>query len=678
MSENSKDRRLPRYHTTADTRNRMMKSRLKNCTLRRENAIKSKRLKQNSGSMASGIEMVMGTNATSCELDDKESFNLVSSDIQNIGAVFGSSFSSDMDILQATRRLREILCQPNPSVLAIIDTNIAHQLDIILQRYSSHVDIQVEAGWCLANLACGGHEATKAVLVAVPTLVRCLYSSEIDICEQAAWALGNIAGDSDTCRSVLLSHEALPAMIKCLVAIEVPLTNPNPSDGGAGGAGGAGGLVLNKFLNLSRVLTWAISNMARGETSARLFFEAGAIEPLLRYLQHTDTILVAEVAWVFTFLMAKEIDYVTILLRDHSLHSLLMKQASLCDFSIPHSVAFLRSLGNISSGPNEWVRYLMSDVSLIPLLCSVISNDTSHPTAVHDAVWIAGCLLSSGSENRRYILSSGLFPLIIDRVLKCDILDLQREAVLAIEHAIKDTSVLGISMSSPGPQRIDARSVSSHSGCSMVDLSSIESTVAVSSWSAGGASGGQLLKESEIQHILIKLMKCPDIDVITATTKILRNIALSNSTMMHQLIDIGYCDALDHMQYGSGNEELSCLATVISEQIDEKLEEENDDQDAITIEGATSGEDGMVQMGGLSASISMGLGAQEMSQAMGGSHGVLSFGGDETIHMGQGRGRGRGRGVVQPAWMQQSASVSHHSLDRTGDLSLSGSIHFHD
>ena len=55
--------------------------------------------------------------------------------------------------------------------------------------------LQIEAAWCLTNIASGDQEQTKTVLNAVPYLVQLLSSDDNALQEQAAWTLGNIAGD---------------------------------------------------------------------------------------------------------------------------------------------------------------------------------------------------------------------------------------------------------------------------------------------------------------------------------------------------------------------------------------------------------------------------------------------------------------------------------------------------
>lgn len=110
---------------------------------------------------------------------------------------------------------------------------------IAFSKNSGQPHLQLEATWCLANLASGTSEQTISLIQknVIPLFIEHLKSPYVQIVEQAIWGLGNISGDCLEFRNQVLQMKGGEE----LLAINETLTDPN----------------------LKRSLNWVFSNMCR-------------------------------------------------------------------------------------------------------------------------------------------------------------------------------------------------------------------------------------------------------------------------------------------------------------------------------------------------------------------------------------------------------------------------------
>ena len=94
----------------------------------------------------------------------------------------------------------------------------------ILMKYlqQGNDEQQLEAAWCLTNLAGGDHAIAETVIPAVPYFITFLSGSSKPLQEQALWALGNIAGDGQAFREQLFVNGALKPMIDLFARSKTP------------------------------------------------------------------------------------------------------------------------------------------------------------------------------------------------------------------------------------------------------------------------------------------------------------------------------------------------------------------------------------------------------------------------------------------------------------------------
>jgi hypothetical protein len=181
----------------------------------------------------------------------------------------------------------------------ITDSGVVPILVDLLKEKQT-VEVYQEILWCLTNIASGQYEHTKLVLPAVPCLLEFVHPicHSHPLADDAAWVLGNIAADCEEFRQILIANGTIVPLTKQL-AQSLEISN----------------------LHLAENCAWALSNLARGhETLGFPFVEAGIlsiIEQALQKKQYNSSILI-EIAWLLSFLTAKEEKQIFETFFDHS------------------------------------------------------------------------------------------------------------------------------------------------------------------------------------------------------------------------------------------------------------------------------------------------------------------------------------------------------------------------
>lgn len=144
--------------------------------------------------------------------------------------------------------------------------------------------------WCHFMLTNGLWEAISPLIS----------SSNESIKEQTGWVIGNIAGDSSTCRNLLVSFKVITALINCL------RTSQNF------------GVIRNTL--------WCLGNIARGIDTAIPFIEGGMnSHDILNVLCLGENVtqgsistwdIKKELVWLLSFLTCKENDAISVLVNE--------------------------------------------------------------------------------------------------------------------------------------------------------------------------------------------------------------------------------------------------------------------------------------------------------------------------------------------------------------------------
>ena len=123
---------------------------------------------------------------------------------------------SDKNNLTNLKNLQKAFSQGSELISAFL------RVDNSLRAMVGHLtcnsaQFQLEAAWCITNLATGVHEDTMKVLKASAAyLITYLSGQNVQLQDQCAWALGNFSGDSQECRDILRAQGIVAPMVNLL------------------------------------------------------------------------------------------------------------------------------------------------------------------------------------------------------------------------------------------------------------------------------------------------------------------------------------------------------------------------------------------------------------------------------------------------------------------------------
>lgn len=184
---------------------------------------------------------------------------------------------------------------------------------------------QLEAAWCLTNLAAGTDDHTNAVIkCAAPYLITYLSSGNSSLQDQCAWAIGNLAGGSDSCRKTLMMQGTLSPLVSLL---QCPV------------------------LSVVQSAAFALSNLAKDEEAQKQIVSAGVIPVIAALLEFSANRLdlISEISWVLTYLSVS--GHYTEDLLSHGIlskiKSVIIEITRMDNTCIKVLTPLLRCLGNI-------------------------------------------------------------------------------------------------------------------------------------------------------------------------------------------------------------------------------------------------------------------------------------------------------------------------------------------
>eukprot|EP00922_Rhytidocystis_sp_ex-Travisia-forbesii_P012259 GHVS01018497.1.p1 GENE.GHVS01018497.1~~GHVS01018497.1.p1 ORF type:complete len:555 (+),score=81.16 GHVS01018497.1:116-1780(+) len=306
--------------------------------------------------------------------------------------------------LECTMQFRRLLSiEQSPPIQEVLDANVVPKFVEFLSCHHRS-ELQFEAAWAITNIASGTQDQTRVVIEhgAVAVFVELLLSPKDDVREQAVWALGNIAGDSPSCRDMVLQANGLGPLM-------AQLQDANKQ-------------------SMLRNATWTLSNLCRGKPPPPFEWVRPALPTLAGLLKCSDCEVLTDACWALSYLSDGPNDRIQAVI-DAGVAKRLV------DLLVHHSALVqtpsLRTVGNIVTGDDKQTEVIIQHGAIDNLLALL---DSPKRGIRKEACWTISNITAGNREQIQAVIHHGLIAPLIHLLSTADF-DIKKEAAWAISNA---------------------------------------------------------------------------------------------------------------------------------------------------------------------------------------------------------------------------------------------------
>ena len=317
-----------------------------------------------------------------------------------VKGIMGNDTNVQTEYTTQFRRLLSI--EKNPPIQQVIDSGVVPRFVEFLSRDDCPA-LQFESAWALTNIASGTSENTQVVIEygAVPIFVRLLSNPNDDVREQAVWALGNIAGDSPTCRDLVLRSGAMEPLLYLLQA--------------------------QTKLSMLRNATWTLSNFCRGKPQPNFDMVRIALPTLAQLIFNSDEEVLTDACWALSYLSDGPNEKIQAVIEAGVCRRLV---ELLLNPSPAVQTPALRTVGNIVTGDDLQTQFIINHNAL-PCLLALMSSPKKGIRK--EACWTISNITAGNKDQIQSVIDNNLIPPLI-QLLETAEFDIRKEAAWAISN----------------------------------------------------------------------------------------------------------------------------------------------------------------------------------------------------------------------------------------------------
>ena len=317
----------------------------------------------------------------------------------------------DLIILFATIGMRRLLSFENDQPFQqFIDVNLVPKFITFLAR-SDLPKLQLEAAWCLTNIASGSDQQVQVLISngMIDCFVKLLETPHVELIEQVIWGLGNMAGDGPRIRNLVISAGAVNPISEYLDRAPAGST-------------------------FTRNASWALSNMCRGRPAPDFEQIKRATVALAKVLKENDSEeIIGDVCWALSYISDGGVEQIPTILQTNVLPRIV---ELLEHKEMAISVSCLRTIGNILTGSDAETQVAI-EAGALNAMDRLITNQQK---AVRKEVcWSVSNITAGNVQQIQMALDIGLIDKLV-HILIHDDNDVRKEAIWALSNSTQNAS----------------------------------------------------------------------------------------------------------------------------------------------------------------------------------------------------------------------------------------------